>query len=93
MFFCLGLLYWLKHPFLDVERISKVSDVLYIKSAIALSEEPYLYLKPPQESVHYIPKWFPTQSCIEEVLRFVNFAVVTNLQDPTSGQTSFVAKR
>ena len=90
---CLGLLYHLKHPFLGLEQISRVSDLIYLESAIDNGERPYLYLKPPQPGVHFIPKWFPTVSCIEEMLKYVGFGDVKSLNDPTPNRASFVAKR
>ncbi len=89
----LGLLYHLKHPFLGLEKISKLSDKVYLESAVDLGAEPYMYLKPPQEGVHYIPKWFPTKSCIVQMLKFVDFTNIQELDDPTRGRASMVAMR
>ncbi len=90
---CLGLLYHLRHPFLGLERISKVSDKLYLESAIDLGEKPYLYLKPPQPGIHHIPKWFPTASCIEEMLKLLGYGDVETLEDPTPRRASYIAQR
>ena len=90
---CLGLLYHLRHPLLDLERISGVSDLLYLESAIDPGDKPYLWLKPPLKGVHDNPKWFPTASCIEEMLKMVGFTRIENLNDPTANRASFIARR
>lgn len=89
----LGLLYHLKHPLLDLERLSKVSDTMYLESAIDPGDQPYLYLKPPQPGVHAVPKWFPTSSCIEEMLKYVGFTTIEKLPDPTPQRASYIARR
>lgn len=90
---CLGLIYHLRHPFWGLERMAQLSDTMYVESTIDLGDKPYLYLKPPVPGVHNIPKWFPTESCIEEMLKFVGFSNVENLNDPTHRRASFVATR
>ena len=73
----LGLLYHSKHPFLLIENVSKLKKVknqtMLVESVIADGELPLMYFKPPGGSRH-IPKWFPTKSCIIEMLKFYGWS-------------------
>ncbi len=72
--FNLGLLYHSRHPLLLLENLWSIPHkVMYLETTITDGEESYLYFKPPQEGVHHIPKWFPTKSCVCEMLKFVGY--------------------
>ncbi len=72
--FNLGLLYHSRSPLLLLENLKGIShNVMYLETAVTSGDEPFLYFKPPQEGVHYIPKWFPTRSCVIEMMRFVGY--------------------
>lgn len=81
--FMLGLLYHLKDPLRGLEAVSQLSGVLYLESISIFDEEnSYLYLKPPQEGVHAIPKWIPTTRCIRDMLEMVGFSNVREITPP-----------
>jgi len=72
--FNLGLLYHSRHPLLFLENLQSIPHhTVYLETLIINGDEPYLYLKPPQEGVHHIPKWFPTKNCVLEMLKFVGY--------------------
>ena len=72
--FNLGLLYHSRNPLLLLENLQTIPhEVMYLETAIAGGDEPYLYFKPPQEGLHHIPKWFPTKSCVIEMMRFIGY--------------------
>jgi tRNA (mo5U34)-methyltransferase len=77
MIFNLGLLYHSKHPLLLLENLYTIShQVMYLETTITKGDEPLLYFKPPQEAVHHIPKWFPTRSCVIDMLKFVGYSKI-----------------
>lgn len=81
--FMLGLLYHLKDPLTGIEAVSKLSNELYLESISIFDEEnSYLYLKPPQESVHHISKWIPTTRCIRDMLKMVGFSSIEEITPP-----------
>ena len=75
----LGLLYHLKHPLLGLERVAALSDTMLLETIVAPGEGPYLWLKPPQEGVHYVPKWMPTVECLEDMLSLVGYKTINRL--------------
>ena len=73
--FNLGLLYHSRHPLLLLENLQTIShDVMYLETTITDGDEPFLYFKPLAEGVHHILKWFPTRSCVIEMLKFVGYS-------------------
>ena len=81
--FMLGLLYHLKDPLAGLEAISMLSSVLYLETISIFDEEnPYLYLKPPAEDVHHIPKWIPTTRCIRDMLEAVGYLSIEEVTPP-----------
>ena len=79
---CLALLYHLQSPFTFLQKLPKLSDTIYLESAIDRGERPYLFFKPPQQGVDTIPKWFPTRVCIVEMLKYCGFADVQDVEMP-----------
>jgi tRNA (mo5U34)-methyltransferase len=90
---CLALLYHLKHPFLGLEILAKVTDSLYLETTTHPGSEPFLWLKPPQPGAHDQPKWFPTVSCVEEMLRWAGFREIERLEYGAQDRAGFVARR
>jgi tRNA (mo5U34)-methyltransferase len=90
---CLALLYHLKHPLLGLEILARISDSLYLETTTHPGEEPYLWLKPPQQGVHEQPKWFPTVTCVVEMLRWVGFREVQRLEYAARDRAGFLARR
>ena len=81
--FMLGLLYHLKDPLTGLEAVAKLTDELYLESVTVFDDDnSYLYLKPPQEGVHVVPKWIPTTRCIRDMLILVGFDCVTEITPP-----------
>ncbi len=92
--FFLALLYHLKSPLLGLEILSKITSNLYLETVIHEEESmPYLYFKPPQEGVHVVPKWYPTTSCVIEMMKFAGFSNITTLHDPTPKREFFIATK
>ena len=79
---CLGLLYHLQSPFTFLQKLSELSDTIYLESAIERGERPYLFFKPPQQGANTIPKWYPTRVCIVEMLKYCGFADVQDVEMP-----------
>jgi len=72
--FNLGLLYHSRHPLLLLENLQAIPHhTMYLETTISEGDEPFLRLKPPQEGSHDAPKWFPTKSCVVEMLKFVGY--------------------
>jgi len=72
--FNLGLLYHSRHPLLLLENLYKVDcDQMYLETTISQGEGSYMHFKPPQQGVHHIPKWFPTEQCVLDMLDFVGY--------------------
>lgn len=72
--FNLGLLYHSRHPLLLLENMAKIDcDTMYLETTISKSAGSHMHFKPPQEGVHHIPKWFPTQQCVLDMLSFVGY--------------------
>ena len=72
--FNLGLLYHSQHPLLLLENLSKIDcNTMYLESTITQGKGSFMYFKPPQEGVHDIPKWFPTENCVKDMLNFVGY--------------------
>lgn len=90
---CLGLLYHLRHPFHDLEIISRASDVLWLETTLHAGEDSFLHFKPPEKGVHHIRKWFPTRACVRDMLNECKFTSVEEIPDPTPNRGSFLAKR
>lgn len=93
MIFFIGTLYHLKSPLQGLEILAPLADTLYIETAVAEGEEPYLWFKPPQPGVHQIPKWFPTWSCVEQMLEYVGFQNIERLADPAKNRIIAIAKK
>ena len=79
---CLGLLYHLQSPSATLQKLSELSDTIYLESAIDRGERPYLFFKPPQQDVHTVAKWYPTRVCIVEMLKYCGFADVQDVEMP-----------
>ena len=79
---CLGLLYHLQSPFTLLQKLSKLSDTIYLESAIERGERPYLYFKLPHQGDNKVPKWFPTRVCIVEMLKYSGFADIQDVEMP-----------
>ena len=79
---CLALLYHLQSPFTFLQKLSELSDTIYLESAIDRGERPYLFFKPPRQGVDTIPKWFPTRVCIVEMLKYCGFADLQDVEMP-----------
>ena len=78
--FNLGLLYHSRHPFLLLENLAKTfHKQMYLETIVADGDEPFLFLKPPQENVHYVPKWIPTKSCVIEMLKYLGYSSIEPL--------------
>lgn len=90
---CLALLYHLKDPLRGLESLSRVTDTLYLETTTHPGDEPFLWLKPPQPGVHAQPKWYPTVSCVVEMLRWVGFSDVERLVYAAKHRASFIARR
>lgn len=90
---CLGLLYHLRHPFHDLERIAKASDLLWLETTLHDGEGSFIHFKPPAEGVHHIRKWFPTRACVRDMLDECKFTTIEDIPDPTPGRGSFLARR
>ncbi|MBB1492360.1 MULTISPECIES: methyltransferase domain-containing protein [unclassified Paracoccus (in: a-proteobacteria)] len=89
----LGLLYHLRHPFHDLEIISRASDLLWLETTLHEGEESFLYFKPPAEGVHHVRKWFPTRACVRDMLEECRFTMIEDIPDPTPNRGSFMARR
>ncbi|MDO5371531.1 hypothetical protein [Paracoccus sp. (in: a-proteobacteria)] len=89
----LGLLYHLRHPFHDLEIISRAADLLWLETTLHEGKESFLYFKPPAEGVHHIRKWFPTRACVRHMLDECRFTTVEDIPDPTPNRGSFMARR
>ena len=79
---CLALLYHLQSPFTFLQKLSELSDTIYLESAIDRGDQPYLFLKPQQQYAEIIPKWFPTRVCIVEMFKYCGFADVQDVEIP-----------
>jgi len=89
----IAVLYHLKNPLLGLEKVASVTDTIYLETAIHDGKEPYMYFKPPQPGVHQIPKWFPTKSCVVDMLKFTGFNHVQALPDPMESRAIYMAAR
>lgn len=77
----LALLYHLKDPFEGLEAAARHSKVMFLETPIIRSDEPYLYLRAPIEGVHGFPKWIPTDKCVADLLGYVGFTDVEEIQN------------
>lgn len=89
----LGLLYHLRHPFHDLEIIAGATDLLWLETTLHEGEESFIYFKPPAEGVHHIRKWFPTRTCVRDMLDECRFTTIEDIPDPTPSRGSFLARR
>ena len=89
----IGVLYHLKNPLLGLERVAALADNMLIETTVAEGEEPYLWFKPPQEGVHHIPKWFPTLSCLEAMLRFVGYSDIRPLPYGSHSRAMYLCRK
>ena len=89
----MGVLYHLRHPFHDLERIARASDLLWLETTLHDGEGSFIHFKPPAEGVHHIRKWFPTRACVRDMLDECKFTTIEDIPDPTPGRGSFLARR
>jgi tRNA (mo5U34)-methyltransferase len=90
----IGLLYHLRNPQLGLDIVSRLTDTLYVESALHKTDDgSYLHLQPPIEGVHSIPKWMPTESCVLAMLRFAGFPDIRTLDRPHPYRGIYLAQR
>ena len=89
----IGVLYHLKSPLLGLERVAALADSMIIETTVADGDEPYLWFKAPQQGVHYVPKWYPTVSCLEEMLRFVGYTDIQPLPYGTRNRAIYSCRK
>lgn len=92
--FNLGLLYHSRHPLLLLENLQSIPHrTMYLETVITDGDDAFLYLKPPQEGVHYIPKWFPTKSCVIEMLKFAGYSDIEIFEYTTPNRLFLKAEK
>jgi tRNA (mo5U34)-methyltransferase len=90
----IGLLYHLRNPQQGLDIVGRMTDTLYVESALHKKDDgSYLYLQPPIEGVHSIPKWMPTESCVLAMLRFTGFPDVKILDRAHPQRGIYLARR
>ncbi len=90
----LAVLYHLEHPFLALQKVSQVTDVVYLESlTVDDRQESYLFLKEPDQQSHFIPKWIPTKRCLEDMLRWTGFTEFEELDDLGDKRSLYLARR
>ncbi len=90
-FFC--VLYHLRNPLLGLEKVARLSDTMFLETAVAEGDEPYLWFKPPQEGVHSVAKWFPTVRCLEDMLRFVGYGDLEPLPCAAKNRVMYLCRK
>ena len=89
----LGVLYHLKHPLLGLQKVSALAPSILVETAVAPGDEPFMWFKPPQQGVHNIPKWYPTVSCLEAMLRFVGYADLEPLPYDAKNRSAYLCRK
>ncbi len=90
----IALLYHLRNPQLGLDIVAGMTDMIYLESALhEQNDDAYLYLQPPVEGVHSVPKWMPTEKCIHAMLAFAGLGQVTTLERPVRNRGLYVARR
>ena len=89
----IALLYHLRHPLLGLDVMRRLTDTLYVESVVHnTDEDSYLFLRPPVEDRHVIPKWIPTQKCVVDMLRFAGFPRVQILEKARLNRGIYLAQ-
>lgn len=91
--FFIAVLYHLVNPLLGLQILARMTDRIFLETTTIAGDEPYMYFKPPQAGVHGVRKWFPTESCVEEMLDFVGFKNVEKLPDPSKNRATFIGEK
>jgi len=92
--FMIALLYHLKDPLQGLEIMAGITDKLYLESALHLTnEDSYMFLKPPQEGNNHRPKWFPTEKCVFDLLKYVGFSEIQTLERPRHNRGIYIANK
>jgi tRNA (mo5U34)-methyltransferase len=89
----IALLYHLRHPLLGLDIMARMTDTLYVESVLhETDEDSYMFLQPPIEGIHRIPKWIPTQKCVVDMLRFAGFSKVQILERARANRGIYLAQ-
>ena len=90
----IALLYHLRSPMNAFDVMSKLTDKIYVETVVhEKNEAPYLYLEPPVEGVHRVPKWMPTEKCVLDMLCFAGFSRIKILDRAAPRRGIYVAEK